>query len=105
MRIVNKYRKFQEGGAMPAEAAPVEGAEGAPMGPEGAPQGGEDPLMQILQVAAQALQSQDCQAAMAVCQALIELAQGGSATGQPTEAAPEEPTFARQGAKLVRVRR
>ncbi len=106
MRIVNKYRKFQEGGAMPAEAAPVEGAEGAPMGPEGAPQGGgEDPLMQILQVAAQALQSQDCQAAMAVCQALIELAQGGAGAGAPAEAAPEEPTFARQGAKLVRVRR
>ena len=105
MRIVNKYRKFQEGGAMPPQAAPAEGAEGAPMGPEGTPQeGGEDPLMQILQVAAQALQSQDCQAAMAVCQALIELAQGGAA-GAPAEAAPEEPTFARQGAKLVRVRR
>ena len=104
MRIVNKYKKFQEGGAMPApEEAPVEG--GAPMGPEGAPeQGGEDPLMQILQVAAQALQSQDCQAAMAVCQALIELAQGCGA-GAPAEAAPQEPTFARQGAKLVRVRR
>lgn len=93
MRI--KY--LQEGG--PVEA-PVE--EGAPM--EGAPapeQGGEDPMMQILQVAQQALQEQNCEAAMAVCQALLQLAQGG---GAPQEAPAEEPTYARRGARLVRVR-
>lgn len=100
MRIVNKYRKFQDGGAMPPEGAPVE----APMDMGGAPvpEEGSDPLTQILQVAAMALQNQDCEAAMAVCQAFIELAQGGP----QTEPAPEgEPTFARYGAKLVRVRR
>lgn len=104
MRIVNKFRKFQEGGAMPAEA-PMEGApaEGAPMGPEEAPEGGEDPMMQILQVAAQAVQTQNCEAAMAVCQALIQIAQG--AGGPAPEEAPQEPTFARYGARLVRVRR
>ena len=102
MRIVNKFRKFQEGGAMPAEA-PMEGApaEGAPMGPEEAPQ--EDPMMQILQVAAQAVQTQNCEAAMAVCQALIQIAQG--AGGPAPAEAPQEPTFARAGARLVRVRR
>ena len=74
MRIVSKYRKFQDGGAMPPEGAPVEApAEGAP-----APEQGGDPLTQILQVAAMALQNQDCEAAMAVCQAFIELAQGGA---------------------------
>ena len=96
MRI-KKIGKFQQGGEM---AAPVE--EGAPM--EGAPapeQGGEDPMMQILQVAQQALQEQNCEAAMAVCQALMQLAQGG---GAPQEAPAEEPTYARRGAKLVRVR-
>jgi hypothetical protein len=86
-----KTRKYQMGGPAPEEAAaqeaPVEG---------GAPEGGENPMAQILQVAAQAVQSQNCEAAMAVCQALLELAQGG--------APAEEPTFARRGAKLTRVR-
>lgn len=101
MRIVNKYRKFQDGGAMPPEGAPVEApAEGAP-----APEAGGDPLAQILQVAAMALQNQDCEAAMAVCQAFIELAQGGPQGGAPAPAPEGEPTFARYGAKLVRVRR
>ncbi len=92
MRIVSKYQKFQEGGAV------------------GAPQ---DPMAQLLQVAVEAVQTQNCEAAMAVCQALIQLAQGaagGPAPG-PEGAAPEEapaeeqPTFARYGAKLVRVKR
>lgn len=104
MKIESKIKKFQQGGPMsqgaPAEggAAPVEGQ--APEG--GAPeQGGQDPMAQILQVAAQAVQTQNCEAAMAVCQALMQIAQGGAAQ----ESAPqEEPTFARNGAKLVRVR-
>lgn len=96
MQILNKKtnrnaRRYQEGG--PVEGAPMEEApEGAP-----APEGGEDPMMQILQVAAQAVQTQNCEAAMAVCQALIQIAQGGAAPAQ-------EPTYARNGAKLVRVR-
>lgn len=101
MRILDKNsknnaRKFQMGGPVeagaPAEEAPVEGAAPAP--------GGEDPLAQILQVAAQAVQTQNCEAAMAVCQALLQIAQGGAQGGAPAE----EPTFARNGARLVRVR-
>lgn len=92
MKIVSKFQKFQDGGAV------------------GAPQ---DPMAQLLQVAMEAVQTQNCEAAMAVCQALLQLAQGaagGPAPG-PEGAAPEEapaeeqPTFARYGAKLVRVRR
>lgn len=99
MRVLSNNRnvkKYQMGGPAP-EGAP----EGAPMegGPEGgAPEGGQDPMSQILQVAAQAVQTQNCEAAMAVCQALVQIAQGGG--GAPAE----EPTFARNGAKLVRVR-
>ena len=79
--------------AAPAEGAPVEG---------GAPEGGaQDPMRQILQVAAQAVQTQNCEAAMAVCQALMQIAQGGAAQEQAPQ---EEPTFARKGARLVRVR-
>lgn len=85
MRLKNK---FQEGGQMPA---------GAP-----APSGGEDPMMVLIQGAQQALQSQDCQIAMQVCQMLIELAGGG---GAPAEAAPApaegEPVY-RMGGRLLR---
>lgn len=97
MKITDKkVKKFQMGGAAPAP-------EGDPAAQGGAPQeGGQDPMAQILQVAAQAVQSQDCQAAMAVCQALVQIAQGGG--GAPEEAPAEEPTFARNGAKLTRVR-
>ena len=89
-------RKFQEGGPMPAEEAPMEQApaEG------GAPAGGspEDALMQMAQLAMQALQNQDCQAAMAVCQAFVEMIQAQQGGGG---AAPEEPVY-RAGGRLVR---
>lgn len=94
-RRTNMVGKFQEGGAMPAEDP------NAQMPAEAGP--AADPMTQILQVAAQALQTQNCEAAMAVCQALMQLAQG--AAGGPQQAPQEEPTFARNGAKLVRVRR
>ena len=87
--------KFQEGGPMPTEEAPMEQApaEG------GAPAGGspEDMLMQMAQLAMQALQGQDCDAAMAVCQAFAEMIQAQGGGG----AAPEEPVY-RAGGKLVR---
>jgi hypothetical protein len=93
MKITSKIKKFQEGGVVaPEQEMPQE----APAEEQGAAQ---DPMQQILQVAAQAVQTQNCEAAMAVCQALMQLAQGGS------EQAPQEPTFARRGAKLVRVNR
>ena len=85
-------RKFQEGGPMPA---------GAPQG------GGEDPMMMLAQGAQQALQSQDCQVAMQVCQMLLELMGGAGAPqgGAPEEAAPApaegEPVY-RRGGRLVR---
>ena len=91
-----KARKFQEGGSMPAEEAPVKQApaEG------GAPAGGspEDALMQMAQLAMQALQNQDCEAAMAVCQAFVEMIQAQQGGGG---AAPEEPVY-RAGGRLVR---
>lgn len=88
-------RKFQEGGAMPAGAAP--------QGPEG----GQDPMAMLMQGAEQALQAQDCEIAMQVCQMLLELAGGGGAPAEaaPAEAAPApaegEPVY-RRGGRLVR---
>ena len=88
-------RKFQEGGeiapsteAVPAEAAPAEAA----------PEGG-DPTAQILEAAMAALQNQDCNLAMQVLQALVQMLGGGAPEGP---AAPEgqAPVF-RKGGKLA----
>ena len=87
-------RKFQEGGPMPAG---------------GAPQGGEDPMMMLVQGAQQAVQNQDCETAMQVCQMLLELAGGAGAPqgGAPEEAAPApaegEPVYRRGGRLLRRI--
>lgn len=104
MRIQSKSIKFmQQGGPAPApqDAPAAAPAEGAPV-EGGAPEGGaQDPMQQILQVAAQAVQTGNCEAALAVCQTLMSAAQGGMGPG---EAPQEEPTFARNGSKLRRVR-
>lgn len=100
MKIQSKVARFmQQGGAAPV---PQDPAAGAPMeggAPEGAQAG--NPMEQILQVAAQAVQTGNCEVALAVCQAIMEAAQGGMGPG---EAPQEEPTFARNGSKLRRVR-
>lgn len=88
-------KKFQQGGEMtpaeqPAEEAPVDG-------------GGQDPMMMLAEAAAQALQSQDCQIAMQVCQGLMALVEQ-MAGGAPQEASGE-PVFAKKGAKLQVLRR
>lgn len=88
-------RKFQAGGPMPAGA------------PAPASQGGEDPTAMLMQAAQQAVQGQDCQMAMQVCQMVIEALGGG---GGPQEAAPQEAAPApaegepvyRRGGRLVR---
>ena len=83
-------KKFQEGGAAP-QAAAQQG-------------GGEDPTAMLMQGAQQAVQNQDCQIAIQVCQMVLEMLGGGApAEGAPEEAAPAEgqPVY-RRGGKLVR---
>lgn len=95
MKITDrKLVKLQEGGEIPAAPAP----EAAAPAPEQAPEQGGDPLTQLVQAAAQAVQTQDAQLALQVCQALVELAQGG---GEPAPAAPEgqAPVY-KKGGKL-----
>lgn len=98
----SEIQKFQEGGAMPAEAAPEAAPmEAAPV--EEAPQGGGDPVMELAQMAMQALQGQDCEAAMAVCEGFVQLVQemaGGGEAGAPGAAPEGEPVY-RNGGKLV----
>ena len=74
--------------------------------PAAAPQGGEDPMAMLMQGAQQAVEAQDCEIAMQVCQMLLELAGGGApAEAAPAEAAPApaegEPVY-RRGGRLVR---
>lgn len=79
----------------------------APANPQ-TPQGGEDPTTVLLQGAQQAVQGQDCQIAMQVCQMLIQ-ALGGGGNQEPTqqESAPApaegEPVYRRGGRLLRRI--
>lgn len=101
MRINPRIYKFQEGGPMPEEAMAPEAGAPAPEA------GGQDPLMQLAQMAMQALQTQDCQAAMAVCQGFMQLVQGAQGQGgAPAEEAPAgEPVYRRGGTLVRRVRK
>lgn len=74
-----RFVKFLQEGGMAPEAAPEETAPAAPE------QGGS-PEEQIIQAAAQAVQTQDANLALQVCQALVEMAGGGA---QEAPAAPE----------------
>lgn len=98
----SKTRKFQVGGTMPAGAPAEEPTvnEGAPVN-ESAPDQGEeqDPIMILAQMSAQAIQSQDCQMAMQVCQAFLEIVQ--QMQGGAPEEPQGEPVF-RKGGTLVR---
>ncbi len=89
MEFKSKVKRFQAGGAVDNSGAPA----GAPAE--------QDPMAQLLSVAAQAVQTQNCEAAMAVCQTLVQLAQGQAQQAAPAQ---EEPTFAKRGGKLQRIR-
>ena len=78
--------KFQEGGNVAAPEA-------------AAPQGGEDPMAMLLQGAQQAVETQDCNVAIQVCQMLLELAGGG---GQEAAPVPETQPVYKKGGRLVK---
>lgn len=98
----NQVSKFQVGGPMPAGApaeAPAAGGA-APVDQPAPEQGGEqDPIMMLAEMSAQALQAQDCQMAMQVCQAFLEIVQ--QMQGGAPEEPQGEPVF-RKGGTLVR---
>lgn len=85
-------KKFQEGGAAPAPKA------AAPQ------QGGEDPTAMLMQGAQQAVQNQDCQIAIQVCQMVLEMLGGAPAEEGEPEAggAPQSEPVYRRGGRLVR---
>ena len=94
----NTIKKFQAGGAAPAPDPSAQGGAPAPdpsqggdpsaQGGDPSQGGGQDPVAQLVQLAQQALQGQDCQAAMAVCDGLLSLIQsqqGGGQGGDPSQ--------------------
>ena len=90
---VNQYLpKFQEGGEIPAESTSPETT------PTEAPAEGGDPTEQILMACQQALQTQDCNLAMQICQAVIQMI-GGGVEGAPAAPEGEQPVY-RAGGKL-----
>lgn len=98
MKLEIKPKKFQDGGAVPAPAAAP-----MPADPAAAPEqgGGEgDPLMQLAQMAAEALQSGDCNTALAVCEGFMQLVQ--SAAGDSGAPAPQGEPVYRKGGVLVK---
>ena len=94
-----KFRKFQEGGAMPTN----DQAQAAPEDQGGASQDqGQDPMAQLLQAAAQAVQGQDCQIAMQVCQMLLQMAQQGAGPAPEEGTAEEGEPVYKKGGRLCR---
>lgn len=90
--IPKNIKKFQQGGEIaPADQTTSPEAEAASM------EGGQDPMMMLAEAATQALQAQDCQMAMQVCQGLLEMLQQMSGAQE----SQGEPVF-RKGGVLVR---
>lgn len=91
MKIIKneeKVERFQQGGQM------------APVNPQEQPV--QDPIVELLQVAAQALQNQDCQAAMVVCEGLLMIAQQQQQPEMVPVGEPQgEPVF-KKGGKIVK---
>lgn len=87
--------KFQQGGAMeggaPAEAPIDDPAAG------GAPAEGGDPMQQLMEMGAQALQTQDCNLAMQFVQIVLQQLGGGGGEAAP---APEGQPVYKKGGRL-----
>ena len=106
MKIQPKnVRRFQQGGPMPAEDPAM--AEEAVMAEQGdAPDQGGDPIMQLAQMSMQALQSQDCNMAMQVCEMFVQLVQQSQGGAPGPEVAPEgEPVYRRGGKLAYRIKK
>lgn len=72
-----------------------------------APQGGGDPMQEILMACQQAVETQDCQIALQVCQVMLEMT-GSAPAPAPAPApaeAPSEPVYRKGGVLVRRIRK
>lgn len=109
IRVRNYYpedygiRYMQEGGAMEDPNAGM-APEEAPMpegGPEGAPQGGGSPEEQLMMACQEAVQTQNCEIALQVCQVLLQMMGGGGGAAAPQAPEGAAPVY-RRGGKFSR---
>lgn len=98
MEVKPKVKKFQEGGQAPMPADQPMPAK--PQGGTPAEGGVEQVLMQLAQMASEALQSGDCNTALSVCDGFVQLVQQLT-QGQPGPEAPQGEPVYKKGGKLV----
>lgn len=99
----NYVQKFQVGGTMPQDTAPVE--EQMPVeqaAPAEEPQ--QDPIQMLAQAAVQALQQQSCEMAFQVCQGFVQLLQQAQ-QGAPAPEDQGTPVFKKGGCLKKRVKK
>mgnify|MGYP000053694312 CR=1 FL=1 len=106
MKIKTNVQFLQEGGQMGAPVTdPNAAPAGAPASDGGTPQGGEDALLMLAQMAAQALQNNDGQMALEVCQGFLQLVQEMAGGAGGPEAAPQgEPVYGKGGKLVSRIK-
>lgn len=99
MKINTKIKFLQEGGTMTPTS---EGSGNSQMpAQEAAPAANENPVLILADMAAQALQNNDCQMGLQVCQGYLQLVQqmaGEGGEGEPVSQG--EPVY-RKGGKLA----
>lgn len=81
-------QKFQAGGQAPAAPAQAQAAPAE-----------QDPMVALVQMAQQAVEAQDCEAAMSVCEGFLQLVQSAQGGGAP---APEGQPVYKAGGKLLK---
>lgn len=104
MKINSKIKKFQEGGITPTpmdQGAVAPSTAPAPDAGAAPDAGQDDPILQLAQMAEQALQAGDGQLALAVCEGFLQLIQQMAGGEAAPEAPMGEPVF-RSGGKIVR---
>lgn len=102
----NSVSKYQVGGAMPAgDSMSQPTGEAQPPVDQGTPEQNseQDPIMMMAQMASQAIQSQNCEMAMQVCQAFLEIVQ--QMQGEAPEEPQGEPVFKKGGTLVRRIKK
>lgn len=95
------FRKFQQGGALPQDQSSAGQAASAEPAADTTP---ADPVMQLAQMAVQALQAGDCNMMAQVCQGFLQLIQSAQGDVAP---APEqtEPVYKKGGVLVRRIKK
>lgn len=102
MKIKTNVQFLQEGGPMGAQTNDTSAAPAGNTAEGGnAPQGEDDALLMLAQMAAQALQNNDGQMALEVCQGFLQLVQQMAGEAGGPETAPQGEPVYRKGGKFV----